>query len=90
MQLTDTQKAALTAAGIDWAKLLQDFAQYAPQIIQIILAIVAGQQPSTAKQAAAGGCDHAACCQAALEASLQTTALIAQHLCQCHSDAAYG
>jgi len=80
--LTDAQKAKLTAAGIDWQQLLTLLGQYAPQILQIILAILNGQSPAPAPKATAG-CDHHACCYEVLDSALQTTALAADHCCQC-------
>lgn len=90
--LNDKQKALLTKAGFSLSALQQFLAllgEYGPQLLQIILAILAGQNPTPpptpapAKAAAPGCCDHHACCQEVLAAALQTAALAADHCCQC-------
>lgn len=80
---TDAQKTKLTTSGINWQQLLAALKQYGPQVLQIILAILAGQQPAPAKATAPGCCDHHACCYEVLASAMETAALAADHCCQC-------
>jgi heme A synthase len=79
---SDTQKKALTAAGIDWQALLAKLGPVAVQILQIILGLVTVKS-APRKPVLAGGCDHQACAQEVLEATLFAASVAADHACQC-------
>ena len=83
MNLTDKQKADLTAAGISWQQFLANLAEEAPQIIALILALLGKKQAKAAAKKAVVGCDHHACCCDALTAILKAAEIEANHLCQC-------